>query len=130
MAPANPVYIRPIVGFWRWSPLKEVLVSAANSLALEAVGIRDDLVAPSPSDEGECRGGIVATIEVPYNLPPRAFVFAYDCTWETFDGFVEAVRKALIPSSAHLHGVIVLSKGWYLHQVAHQPAGVPKLKAF
>lgn len=38
-APDNPVYIRPIWGYWRRAPRAETLVSAANSRALEAAGI-------------------------------------------------------------------------------------------
>ena len=49
VVPSNPVYIRPILGFWRWSPLRETLISAANSAALHAVGLRDEASAPSPS---------------------------------------------------------------------------------
>ncbi|MDF2115128.1 amidohydrolase family protein [Roseiarcaceae bacterium H3SJ34-1] len=49
VSPRNPVYIRPILGFWRWSPWPERLVSAANSPALDAVGIDRDTVPPSPS---------------------------------------------------------------------------------
>jgi len=48
-APRNPVYIRPILGFWRWSPLPETLVSTANSAALAAAGIGDRTEPPSPS---------------------------------------------------------------------------------
>lgn len=49
VAPHNPVYIRPIVGFWRWSPLSETLISAANTAALRAVEITNETTAPSTS---------------------------------------------------------------------------------
>jgi predicted amidohydrolase YtcJ len=52
-APANPVYIRPILGFWRWSPLPETLVSAANSVALAAAGLTDATPPPATSVELE-----------------------------------------------------------------------------
>src|SRR5207302_1260612 len=42
-APDNPVYIRPIWGFWRHTP---PLVSVANSRALLEAGITRDTVAP------------------------------------------------------------------------------------
>lgn len=48
-APLNPVYIRPILGFWRWAPLPETLISAANSAALAAAGLNDDTASPRPS---------------------------------------------------------------------------------
>jgi hypothetical protein len=43
---------------------------------------------------------------------------------------VEATRTALANYTAHLHGVIVLSKGWYLYQVARQPQASPRVKLF
>lgn len=46
VAPNNPVYIRPILGFWRWAPRRETLVSAANTVALAAVRL-DDHAVPS-----------------------------------------------------------------------------------
>ena len=48
VAPANPVYIKPIWGYWRARP---PLVSIANSRALEIAGI--DRHTPSPSPEVE-----------------------------------------------------------------------------
>jgi predicted amidohydrolase YtcJ len=46
VAPDNPVYIRPIWGFWRH---KLPLVSIANSCALERCGIDRSTLAPAPS---------------------------------------------------------------------------------
>jgi predicted amidohydrolase YtcJ len=48
VAPDNPVYIRPIWGFWRHSL---PLVSIANSKALELAGVTCDTVAPCDSIE-------------------------------------------------------------------------------
>jgi predicted amidohydrolase YtcJ len=48
-APDNPVYIRPIWGYWRDAPGRETLVSAANSAALAIAGIGRDTPAPSPA---------------------------------------------------------------------------------
>jgi hypothetical protein len=78
--------------------------------------------------KGKKKGLIVATVELPLDLAPRAFVFAYDSVWETIDGFVEATRSALDGAGAHLHGALVLSKGWFLYQVAYQDR--PVVKAF
>jgi hypothetical protein len=80
--------------------------------------------------EGEARGPVIAMHEVAYPLAPRAFIFSYDTMWETMQGFVDATRAALAAHSAHLHGVMVLSKGWYLYQVARQPQMNPKVKVF
>jgi predicted amidohydrolase YtcJ len=53
VAPDHPVYIRPILGFWRWSPWPERLVSAANSVALDAVQLTDDTMPPTLTVEFE-----------------------------------------------------------------------------
>src|SRR5262249_51349504 len=53
VAPVNPVYIRPILGFWRWSPLPETLVSTANSAALVVAGLTDATRPPTASVELE-----------------------------------------------------------------------------
>lgn len=81
--------------------------------------------------EGKSRGPVIVAHEVPYTLAPRAFIFAYDCTWKSIEGFAEATRDALAEQpAAHLHGVVVISKGWFLYQVARQPEGSPKVKTF
>ena len=49
VAPDNPVYIRPIWGYWRHAPGPETLVSAANSLALAASGLDAGSVPPTAS---------------------------------------------------------------------------------
>ena len=49
-APANPVYIKPIWGYWRHTL---PLVSVANSRALALAGIRRDTAPPSPNVEIE-----------------------------------------------------------------------------
>lgn len=46
VAPDNPVYIRPIWGYWRPQP---PLVSIANSRALEMAGIDRDTLPPAPT---------------------------------------------------------------------------------
>lgn len=50
VAPDNPVYIRPIWGYWRHI---QPLASIANSRALEIAGINRDTVAPSETIEFE-----------------------------------------------------------------------------
>lgn len=49
VAPDNPVYIRPIWGYWRHAPNPESLLSAANSLALARSGIDDAAEPPGAS---------------------------------------------------------------------------------
>jgi len=53
VSPDNPVYIKPILGFWRWSPWPERLISAANTLAIRAADLQSNTAPPSPSVELE-----------------------------------------------------------------------------
>jgi len=54
VSPNNPVYIRPIWGFWRHSL---PLVSIANTMALECCGIDRNTPSPAPSVIIEKEGG-------------------------------------------------------------------------
>lgn len=50
----------------------------------------------------------------PIKRPPRSFIFAFDTEYKT----PRALREALVsrlnkPYGAHLHGVVVVSKGWF-----------------
>ncbi len=56
--PDNPVYIRPVWGYWRRAPRAETLISAANSAALAATGIGRDT---SPPTDGVTIGKDPAT---------------------------------------------------------------------
>ncbi len=49
VAPDNPIYIRPIWGYWRDAPRAETLVSAANSRALALAGVGRATAPPSPA---------------------------------------------------------------------------------
>jgi len=53
VSPRNPVYIRPIWGYWRHAPKPECIVSAANSLALAATGLTAATPFPSGTVEPE-----------------------------------------------------------------------------
>jgi hypothetical protein len=73
----------------------------------------------------------VAGIEVIQRLAPRAFIFAYDASWKSAEGFVNALKNALkkVPE-AHVHGVAVLAKEWFVYQVAEHPQNDLKFKHF
>lgn len=68
VAPRNPVYIRPIWGYWRNRP---PLVSIANSLALALCGIDRDTAPPAPEvsiekdEAGEPTGVFVEATQMP-----------------------------------------------------------------
>jgi hypothetical protein len=73
----------------------------------------------------------VAGIEVIHRLAPRAFIFAYDASWKSIGGFVNALKNALakVPG-AHIHGAAVLAKGWFVYQVQGRNGSELRLKHF
>lgn len=74
---------------------------------------------------------VVAAFELTDHLAPRSFVFAYDITgWESPEAFALSWKNALTANrDGHIHGVVVLSKDWFLYQVAHSGTEV-QLKHF
>ena len=70
VAPDNPVFIRPLWGYWRHAPNPECLVSAANTQALEASGMLD---ATPPADsvtfERDAAGALTGIIRERTAMP-------------------------------------------------------------
>lgn len=57
--------------------------------------------------------------------PPRAFLFAYDKKgWRTIDDLANNLKEVMTETPAHIHGLAVLSKDWYISQEAHAEEGV------
>jgi uncharacterized protein DUF6602 len=54
-------------------------------------------------------------IEIPQGLSPRSFVFAIRSRYAS----AEAIVAQLDPTSAHIHGLAVLEKNWFIHQPPH-----------
>jgi hypothetical protein len=72
---------------------------------------------------------VVRQSEWSYPLAPRAFLVAYDASWSTLEGFTKAWLTALREvRAAHIHGVIVISKGWYALQQPYRQE--PELEIF
>lgn len=96
-APDNPVYIRPIWGFWRHLP---PLVSITNTRALKLAGIDRDTPAPDPSVSierdatGEPTGVFIEQGYVP--LVELAF-------FNIAPGFTVAHRVATLPDAARAY---------------------------
>jgi hypothetical protein len=55
----------------------------------------------------------------------RTFVFAYSQKgWQTIDAVVESLQITLKErSNTHIHGLVILDKGWYLAQEAYSSTG-------
>lgn len=111
-APRNPVYIRPIWGFWRHSL---PLVSLANSMALQLAGITRETAPPHPSvtirkdAAGEPDGVIIEQGYVPL-MELAAFHMA--------PGFSHAHRVAGLPRAAALYHAFGTTSIYEEHGVA------------
>jgi hypothetical protein len=68
----------------------------------------------------------LAQKEYAYPLSPRAYVLAYDVDgWASLDSFAESWKQALLKNrKAHLHGVAVLKRNWFVYQIAYTGADV------
>jgi hypothetical protein len=61
---------------------------------------------------------------------PRALVVAFDAVgWGSAESFARSWAKALAKGGAHIHGALVLSRGWFFWQVPYT-AGEVRLKVF
>lgn len=63
---------------------------------------------------------IVGHAELHSEVPPRAFVFAYEQRgWKTLGDFLDSLREAYRETPTHIHGLAVLDSDWYVTQEAH-----------
>jgi len=95
VAPDNPVYIRPVWGYWR-DGRQDRLVSIANSRALAVAGIGRDTPAPSP--------GVTIEKDSATGEPTGVFVEA------TAMPIVELTLLSMIPGFSHACRVAALER--------------------
>lgn len=72
------------------------------------------------------KGSVSMPVQQSGDLPPRSYIFAYSIDkrkWPTLDHLKSYLEKNM-GNSAHLHGLLVVQEGWFLHQEAHSPDGV------
>jgi hypothetical protein len=50
----------------------------------------------------------------------RSFIFSYNARWSTPEAFQQAIARTFSKPGAHLHGIIVLEKGWFMRQLAYK----------
>ncbi|UVT15757.1 MAG: hypothetical protein H8K04_18460 [Nitrospira sp.] len=63
---------------------------------------------------------IVGRSELHSNVPPRAFVFAYEQKgWESLSDFVDDLAEEARRVSTHIHGLAVLDSDWHVSQEAY-----------
>jgi hypothetical protein len=97
---------------------------------VRALGEHRYYVAYSSVQKPDAQPGkhVVGQAELHTDVPPRAFVFAYEQKgWSTLAAFMDSLREANREASAHIHGLAVLNSDWYIEQEAH--ADPPKYHA-
>lgn len=63
---------------------------------------------------------IVGQLELRVEVPPRAFVFAYEQKgWKSVGAMVDSLKEAAQANQAHVHGLAILGADWYVTQEAH-----------
>lgn len=119
-----------VKGLLKSSDLSKCLKDIAKIRAL-ATAKRYVVYASVPVDKANPAKRILAIKELCSDLAPRSFIVAYDVKgWSSLKAFVGSWKRALSKNrDAHLHGIAVLSKDWFVYQVAHKPDEI-KLKAF
>lgn len=79
---------------------------------------------PVPKSDAEPHLLVAGKHEVCSNVPPRAFLFAYEQRgWTSVEALADDLRVAQQESPAHIHGLAVLESDWYLSQEPYAEGG-------
>ena len=77
-----------------------------------------------PKSDAQPEVRVVGKHELHSNLPPRAFVFAYEQHgWKDLEMFVDDLKGAAREFPAHIHGLAILGSDWYVSQEAYAEDG-------
>jgi hypothetical protein len=67
----------------------------------------------------------------PIKRPPRSFIFAFDTAYKTPSALKDALEAKLNePYGAHLHGIVVVSKGWFGFQHVRKKGERARIEMF
>ncbi len=61
---------------------------------------------------------VVGEFEIADELPPRSFIFAINSAYGDIFAVEDNLRKSSEENGAHIHGLAVLDKDWFMEQVA------------
>ncbi|SED92495.1 hypothetical protein SAMN05519104_4760 [Rhizobiales bacterium GAS188] len=135
-APHNPVYIRPIWGYWRNKP---PLISIANSLALALAGIGPDTAPPAPEvtiekdERGEPTGVFIERTQMPIaelTLLTRAPHFSRPQRVEALARSMRAYNEVGTTCVFEGHGVAPDTIAAYRELAARKAASVRASRVF
>ncbi|MBX3665141.1 MAG: amidohydrolase [Burkholderiales bacterium] len=114
VSPDNPVYIRPIWGFWRHSL---PLVSCANTRALELAGITRDTVSPVPEiNIQKAANGDPTGVIIENSMQPTAELIWF----RKATGFSRADRARTLPDAARAYHAFGTTSIFEEHGVANE----------
>lgn len=113
-APHNPVFIRPIWGFWRHTP---PLVACANTEALRRAGITRETISPIPelTIEKDATGEPTGVFIEDGMQPSAELVWFRDAT-----GFSRAERAHTLPLAARAYHAFGTTSVFEEHGVANE----------
>lgn len=99
---------------------REAIQSAVGTVkTVRNLGEEKKYVLYQMIDVGE--GNLVAAeMQTPVPLPPRSFIFSIRSEFGSAQKIADELREALEANAAHIHGLAVLEKDWFIHQVAHK----------
>lgn len=117
--PVEMVYgVMEVKGWLKPSDLVPILESIAE---VRELGQHSYYEEATNVPAGPSAMSLAAALEIPVKRPPRSFVFAYEADWKSPEAFRDSWEAALTKVGAgHVHGVVVLTKDWYLFQVPYQ----------
>lgn len=73
-----------------------------------------------PKSESEPEKLVVGQSELHSEVPPRAFVFAYEQRgWKNLNDLLISLEETFREAPAHIHGLAILDSDWYVTQEAH-----------
>lgn len=115
----------PIESIYAFIEVKSSLDGAAVASACEAISTvrsfasEKRYVIYGARDVGD---GKMVTVEqeVTYDLAPRSFIFAIDSPYGAITALEQKLGDETTRTAAHVHGLAVLEKDWFIAQKAHE----------
>jgi len=114
----------PIECIYGFVEVKSLLNGVAIETATKAIGvIRDYADEKRYSVYGARKDGennpVTRELEIPQTLPPRSFLFSIRSAYPDIDALEAKLKEATVENKAHLHGLAVLGRDWFLTQTAY-----------
>jgi hypothetical protein len=115
----------PIECIYGFVEVKSLLDGPAIETATKAIGVVRGFAAEKRySVYGTRKDGqnnpVTSEWEIAETLSPRSFLFAINSAYSNIDVVEAKLRAATVKNKAHLHGLAVMERDWFLSQEAHR----------